>query len=188
MTCIVGLRAEDGIVYLGADSISVVDYDKALNGESKVFPCENMIIGTCGSPRMRNILQHRLEIPPYTTGDPMKYLVGPFVDAVRQEFERAGHLQKENGKEAVDGKFLIGFEGELYLISKEFCVIRYMEPYHAIGSGESHAMGSLHSTHQLGLEPIQCIRAALEAAASHNTDVSGPFFYISSSDREVRAL
>lgn len=74
MTCIVGL-IEQGVIYLGGDSISVSSYNKTLNRDSKVFQRNGLLLGTCGHIRLRNLLQYRLDIPPYQGTGPMTYLL-----------------------------------------------------------------------------------------------------------------
>lgn len=181
MTCIVAI-VERGIIYLGGDSISVKDYHKTLNRDSKIFQRKGILIGTSGSVRMRNLLQYRLEIPEYSGGDPMAFLVNDFLEAVRECFKRDGFIQEEKGREVFDGRFLLGFEHELYVVGNEYNIGRFAEPYCAIGVGEEYAYGSLFSTGQLGFQPLQRLEMALQAAERHNTDVSGPFTFLTSEE------
>ena len=181
MTCIVAV-VEQAIIYFGGDSISVKDYNKILNRDSKIFQRNGILIGTCGSVRMRNLLQYRLEIPEYAGGDPMEFLVNDFVVAVRECFKKNGFVQEERGREMFDGRILLGFEHDLYVVGCEFDIGRFAEPYCAIGIGEEYAYGSLFSTSQLGLQPFQRLKMALQAAERHNTDVSGPFTYLASEE------
>lgn len=183
MTCIVGLHRK-GILYFGGDSISVSSYNKTINRDSKVFKKQNILFGTTGPVRLRNLLQYRLEIPPYSASDsdPMAYLMNRFLEAVRECFKNDDYEQEEKGRHCFEGRFLLGFEGELYEIGSEYNIGRPAGSYCAIGIGEEPAYGSLHTTEHMDIEPLQRIRLALEAAASYNTDVSAPFTFVTSEE------
>jgi len=181
MTCIVGL-VEQGVLYLGGDSISVSSYNKTLNRDSKVFVRNGLLFGTCGHIRLRNLLQYRLDIPLYTGNDPMTYLVNELLEAIRACFKDEGFAQEEKGRECFEGRILLGFERELYIIGGEYNIGRSANAYCAIGVGEEYAYGSLYTTEQMGLEPVERLRMALEAAAFHNTDVSAPFTFVTSEE------
>jgi hypothetical protein len=179
MTCIVGLHHK-GILYFGGDSITVSSYSKTINRDSKVFKKGDILFGTCGAPRMRNLLQYSFHIPAFSGEDPMSYLVNDFLDAMREHFREKGFLQKKEEKEVIDGRILLGFQGELYQIGTELNINRSRDSYHALGVGEDYAYGSLYTTEQMQMEPLQRLQIALEAAVCYNTDVAGPFTFVTS--------
>jgi hypothetical protein len=181
MTCIVGLR-HNGILYFGGDSISVSSYNKTINRDSKVFKKGSILFGTCGAPRMRNLLQHSFQIPVFSGEDPMSYLVNDFLDAMREHFKEKGFLQKKEEKDVIDGRILLGLQGELYQIGSELNINRSRDSYSVLGVGEEYAYGSLHTTEQMPIEPVQRLQMALEAAVCYNTDVAGPFTFVTSND------
>jgi hypothetical protein len=177
MTCIVGI-AEKGKIYLGGDAITVSGhYDKTISRAPKVFIRGPMVFGACHSIRMRNLLQYRLDIPIYRGDDLMTYLVNDFIDAVRDCFKRGGLAQEEKGREE-GGKFLLGFQGQLFCVELEYDILVPSTPYYAIGCGDNIAFGSLYSTEQLNMDPMRRLELALHAAERHNTDVSGPFTFV----------
>src|SRR5436305_5717111 len=98
MTCIVGV-AEQGVVYIGGDSAAVSSYNKTVKRDPKVFKKGDLLFGTCGSVRMRQLLQYKLDIPVYSGGDLMEYLVTHFINAVRDCFKDGGFAKAENGRE-----------------------------------------------------------------------------------------
>ena len=183
MTCIVCVRHR-GILYFGGDSISVSSYNKTINRDSKVFKRQRILFGTTGPLRLRNLLQYRLEIPEYlaSESDPMTYLTHGFLDAVKECFKDNGFEQEEKGRHRFEGRFLLGFEDEFYEIGSEYDICRPAGSYCAIGVGEEYAYGSLHATEQMSMEPLQRLQMALEAAACYNTDVAGPFTFVTSED------
>lgn len=180
MTCIVGL-AEQGVVYLGGDSAAVSSYSKTIQHDPKVFKKGQMLFGTCGSVRMRQLLQYKLDIPPCECNDVMTYLATVFIDAVRLCFKEGGLATEEQGREK-GGKFLLGFQGELFYVDYEYDIGRMAFPYFAIGCADEIAFGSLCTTARLGMPPLQRLTLALQAAEQHNTEVCAPFVYISSQE------
>lgn len=179
MACIVGL-VEQGVIYLGGDSISVSSCNKTLNRDSKVFLRNGIFFGTCGHTRLRNLLQYRLDIPPYRDTGPMTYLVNELLEAIRSCFKQEGFAQEDKGREYFEGRILLGLEHELYIIGGDYNISRPAGCYCAIGVGEEYAYGSLYTTEQMRVEPLGRLRMALEAAAFHNTDVSAPFTFVTS--------
>lgn len=182
MTCIVGL-VDNGTLYFGGDSIVVGSYHKIVNRDSKVFQRQGLLFGTCGSLRLQNLLQYRLEIPHYAGTHPMSYVVNELLEAVRACFKQNGFGRDNKGQEHFDGSFLLGFEQELYMVGSYYTISRSADPYCAIGVGKEYAYGSLSTTRQLGMEPIQRLHLALEAAACYNTDVLAPFSFVTSQER-----
>lgn len=70
----------------------------------------------------------------------------------------------------------------------EYNIGRPAGSYCAIGVGEEYAYGSLHATEQMEIpQPLLRVRMALEAAACYNTDVSGPFTFVTSEEHEEGA-
>lgn len=134
---------------------------------------------------MRNLLQYSFQVPAFSGEDPMSYLVNDFLDAMREHFQEKGFLQKKEEKEVIDGRILLGLRGELYQIGTELNINRSRDSYYALGVGEEYAYGSLYTTERLSLEPMQRLQMALEAATSHNTDVAGPFTFITSNDTDM---
>ena len=183
MTCIVCLRHK-GILYFGGDSISVSSYNKTINRDSKVFKRQGILFGTTGPLRMRNLLQYRLEIPVYSAdeSEPTSYLMHEFLDAVKACFKNNGFEQEESGRHQFEGRFLLGFEGEFYEIGGEYDICSPEGAYCAAGIGQEYALGSLHATEQMGIEPLQRLQMALEAAVYYNTDVAGPFTFVTSEE------
>lgn len=83
MTCIIGL-ADQGKVYIGADSIVSNGYTREITERSKVFRVGEFLIGSCGSIRMANVLQYHLSVRPIEEHEDVdRYMVVAFVEGVR---------------------------------------------------------------------------------------------------------
>ncbi|WP_347311386.1 hypothetical protein [Defluviimonas sp. SAOS-178_SWC] len=170
MTCVVGLKTKDGIL-IGADSQATNRHHRHFRSDPKVFRNGSMILGYTTSFRMGQLLEYKLSLPPREVGqDVMRYMCGPFIDAVRHTFKDAGFARNDNGVET-GGTFLAGFEGELFEIDEDYQVARCVDGYAAVGSGFSYALGVLHATK--GEEPEKRVRMALEAASYFNVTVGG---------------
>lgn len=182
MTCIVAV-AEKGTIYMGGDSLMSSESSKTISRTPKVFQRGDLLFGTCKSVRMRNLLRYCLVIPDYHGDDPMAYLVNDFIEAVRSCFKMGGFGKEEEGRET-GGRFLVGFQGELYCINDEYAVCTPADPYFAIGCADEIAFGSLHSTMQLQLDPLRRLEMALQAATRHNTNVCEPFTFLTSQPGE----
>jgi hypothetical protein len=79
---------------------------------------------------------------------------------------------KRAGLDAPEGAALIVAPGSLWTFD-DFTCDRACEGYAAVGSGTAVALGALSAT--AGRSGAARVRLALEAAARHRTDVSGPF-------------
>ena len=156
MTCIVGLRHHGGVI-IGGDSASLSGWQNTSTNLKKVFELQSsgcsLIVGYTSSFRMGQIIQHSLDVPPFLEGteDPMDYLVNSFVEKVRNQLKVDGYLKTESGRESI-GRFLVGFQGMLYLVDKDLSVNSSCDGYMALGHGSEYALGSLYSTQ--GKNPI----------------------------------
>jgi ATP-dependent protease HslVU (ClpYQ) peptidase subunit len=173
MTCIVGLKTEDGI-YIGGDSaVSTGDNLVQTMADPKVWTKGQFIFGYAGTLRAGQIIKYNFKIPPICDRDSMEYLVIGFVDAMRKTLKKAGAAKEENKEEEQSNQFLIGYKGRLFEIDEGYGVCEVADEFTAIGSGTEYALGSLQTTK--GLEPDYRIIKALEAAAHFTSWVRPPF-------------
>lgn len=176
MTCIVALE-QDGIVYLGGDSVAIAELDTVSRADEKVFLKNDseLAIGFSGSFRMGQLLRYALNVPEHKAGvDDMAYFVTDFIDAVRALFKEKGFLKRENDEESQDGSFVVGYRGKLYVIDNDFQVERPSSGYASIGSGAMTALGAMYATKEMR-EPVKRIGIALAAASEYNAGVKPPF-------------
>ena len=190
MTCIVAV-VENGVPYFAGDSLVVnlpgAYYAKAnqtVRREPKIFQKNGMFFGYNGSVRMGQLLRYIFEPPAYTPGqDKVRYLVTRFIKDLQACFGQAKFEQ-----ESLEGGILLAIEGELFTISQEFGVCNTANAYEAIGQGAEPALGSLHTTAQLGLPPRERLHLALKAAEHHTCVVNAPFTYLTTEMDQAELL
>lgn len=175
MTCIVGVQHEGGVT-IGVDSASSNGTSMNLRADSKLFRVGGYLFGFTTSWRMGQLLRYRLRVGAPDTWDVDQWMATTFIDAVRQTLKDGGWASVKDGTEA-GGTFLVATEGRLYAVHSDYQVGHPAESYDAVGSGEDHAIGSLHTTAGMDLDPGERCRLALEAAAYHTPFVSAPFAF-----------
>lgn len=177
MTCIVGIAAE-GRVWIGGDSAGSDGYGIEVRSDTKVFRTGPYVMGFTSSFRMGQLLRYSLTIGEPDTWDVDRFMATTFIDAVRQALKDGGWMRTDSGQE-VGGCFLVGVGARLYAVDSDFQIGYTADAYAAVGSGEHAALGSLHTTAALGLEPADRMGAALQAAAHVSCGVRGPFTVLS---------
>lgn len=180
MTCIAAL-VEKGKVYMGADSAGVAGYSIRVRSDSKVFRTggdPEMLIGVCGSFRVRDLLRYSFDPPAINTEDLTAYMVREFVEAVRVLMHNAGVAVKEDNVEDIPAAFIVGFQGRLFTIEDDYQVGETPEPYAAVGCGDDIALGALYATEGSRLAPRERVLRALKASARYSGGVCAPFSVI----------
>lgn len=177
MTCIVAV-ADDGIVYMGADSASSAwgyNYVHSRK-DAKVFKLGEAVVGFTSSWRMGQVLHYELKLPEVPEGCELhEYMVRCFVPKLREAAKAAGALTTKEGTESL-GQFLVGLRGRIFCVESDFGVGEYMQDYAACGCGMMCAEGALYAAALL--PPLDRLRVALNAAAKHTEGVRAPFNYI----------
>lgn len=175
MTCIVGIT--DGkTVFIGGDSAGVSsNYAVVVRKDSKVGKRGEFIFGFTSSFRMGQILLHRFNPPEIPESqDLMAYMVGKFVDELRESFRSHGFAENNSGKE-VGGTFLVGIRGRLFGIESDYQVTESLCGFDAVGCGSEIAKGSLYSSGIALVSYEGRIYEALRAAETFSGGVRAPF-------------
>lgn len=167
MTCIVGI-AKDGNVYIGGDRGASDSYTILPLSRPKVKKCGELLIGYSGSMGIGE-LAHYIDIPPIGNKNIEKTLRTVFVKALKnaiEEYGNASHLD-DNSTD-----WLIGVNGRLFEIaSEDWSVAEFAES--SIGSGNTIALGSLHTTRSWK-DQEKRIKYSLQAAVEISPSCSGP--------------
>ncbi|MBW2458597.1 MAG: hypothetical protein JRI68_29125 [Deltaproteobacteria bacterium] len=171
MTCIVGLEHE-GSVWVGGDSAGVSGTQLSDRLDPKVFHVRDYLIGFTASFRLGSLLRYRFKPPKPPERGLERMMATEFVDAVRGCLKEGGLGRVEHSVES-GGTFLVGVNGRLFLIDRDYQLGRYRSGYHALGAGARVALGALHVTGEL--EPKHRIHLALQAAECFTTSVRRPF-------------
>jgi len=181
MTCIVAVKKDDK-VYIGGDS-ALVDISNGIKTKlatPKVFPCFKYVIGYAGSARMGQLLFNYFEPtdPPDNPYELEMHMVTTFVDELRALAEEKGLRLSTSDDEMNDfAQIIVGVNGRIFIIEEDWQASEWLYDYASIGSGSHFAMGSLHTTSKLNMEPNDRLLSALTAAAEHSLTVSDPFHF-----------
>jgi ATP-dependent protease HslVU (ClpYQ) peptidase subunit len=175
MTCIVGIKSEQGLFIGGDSAVSSANLVQTI-ADPKVWKKGQFIIGFAGSLRVGQIVKYNLKIPPFNKKEPTEYMVTAFVNAMRKALKNAGAAREHQKEEEQENQFLIGFKNRLFEIDEAHGVCEVGDEYISIGSGTEYALGSLHTTK--GKPSEMRIIAALEAAAYFSEGVRPPFHMV----------
>ncbi len=172
MTCIVGI-AQDGKVYMGADSMASNGQYRHITALRKIFRVGEFLIGYTSSFRMGQILQYHLEVRQQQDGESdERYMVVAFVEAVRSCLKAHGFASIESNEER-GGDFLVGYRGNIYSVYGDYQVNRYTSGLGVCGAGEDYALATLVALKDW--LPEDRIRRALEISAELSAMVTAPF-------------
>jgi ATP-dependent protease HslVU (ClpYQ) peptidase subunit len=174
MTCIVGVE-HDGSVTIGVDALASTEDVTVVRADPKLYRLGPYLIGSCGSVRTTQLLQHAFKPPRPDIRDLHRFMVTEFVDALRECLTDGNALRYENQIASMPGSFLVGVAGRVYSVESDLQVGRLAYGYNTVGSGEPFALGSLHTTASMSIPPARRVRLALAAAAEHNPYVRAPF-------------
>lgn len=136
MTCIVGVEFK-GQVYLAGDKQGTGWNGKSNYSQPKVFKNGHAIFGFCASYRYGQLLETALRgiIEPANRKDIYPWLCRTFIPEFKKVLDDGGCDEKE-------GNFLMGLKGQLWEVQNDMSVLRTVDGYAAIGSGEEYARGA----------------------------------------------
>jgi ATP-dependent protease HslVU (ClpYQ) peptidase subunit len=145
-----------------------------VRADEKVFIKGKMLIGFCGSFRMRDLIRYSFEIPKHARKIPVEeYMATTFLNALRKTLVDGGHTEKKDNVETFEGNLLIAYRQRLFEIEGDFQVGEPRLPFHAIGCGDDIAFGSLFTSKKD--TPKRRITTALSAAVERSAGVRRPF-------------
>ncbi len=190
MTCIVAIKdVENKMTWIGGDSLGSNGSFKISRKDKKVFKFKNtnIIAGFTTSFRMGNILTYSGNLLSESDYLDHESMVVKFVPKLIQLFGQTG-FQTNNSGEVRGGTFLIAQEDRLFKIESNYQVAENFCNYDSCGCGFEVALGSLHTTENMNLTPVERIHLALKASAEFIPGVQGPFFVINTKNDEVMEL
>lgn len=169
MTIIVGFcdKARQ-TVYIGGDACSSTHSRRHRMSESKVFRNGRFLIGSAGSHRNAQILEHVAIMPVQDASDPndMRFLVGQVIPAVQKALHDGGAQEIDKDVRRQDANWLLGYRARLYEVYGDYQVRAVQDDFVAVGCGEEYALGSMHSTGLCTLKPPDRLALALAAAVA----------------------
>lgn len=178
MTAIVGV-VQNGEVWMGGDNLGANGYFNAWNlAEPKVFRTGPFLVGVAGSPRVKQLIEHKLNLrDDPRESDSRKFMVVSFVDELRNILNINGSKGTDSNIDRVSGysQAMVAFRGRIFVVQDDFQICERSEGYDAIGCGGDFALGSLFETQGKKLQPKQRVERALQCAEKFSAGVRGPF-------------
>lgn len=180
MTCIAAVVGEKGTIYMGGDSAGIDTWDLSLGVqlETKVWKSGPLLFGACGSFRVSQLIRWHMPIPvPDPELEPIAYLTGPLVDAMRDTLSEGGALtmwQDDATEELTQSGLIVGYNGRVFEVFSDFGVGELTHGYASVGCGSLIALGVLAATEEFDIKPHKRITLALNAAERHSGGVRGP--------------
>lgn len=144
MTCCIGYKT-DKMLYFAGDTQGSNEDTKETRLDPKIFKLKNILVATCGSFRMRDVLMYELDIPKLKIGEDIdKYVRTTVINAIRSLFiEKNICVKNDETDLACPGDILLGIRDKIYKIESDFQVGEINKPYVAIGCGAREAMGAM---------------------------------------------
>jgi len=180
MTLIVGIEKKARVT-MGADSACGWREEVFTDPHgAKIALCGGgrYLIGSCGSARVAQVLQHLTEWPePPPSGDLLPFLIREVAPEVLRSVKAASAAYAEPNDGLHLGKntvVLIGVRGELYSLSSDLTVMRQSSA--CIGFGRTAGNPVMEALEKAGIEPARKrVEMTLEIVARHTPLVAPPF-------------
>lgn len=190
MTAIIGMiDQETGITYIGADSLGSNGCSKVVRKDKKVFKLKdtpNALIGFTSSYRMGQLLMYANGLIDKRDEPNInhEYITTKFIPNTIKLFENGGFNTNNSGAKK-GGFFMLAYKDKLWGIECDYQVSESVDNYIAMGIGERFALGSLYSTENTKLTPIERIHLALQSASKFAIGVAPPFYIMNTKNNEV---
>ena len=186
MTCIVGY-VQDGVVFLGGDSLGSDDYLKSTFTQKKVFKSKydsNLIIGLSGNYILQFLQYEDIFMDIALYEDINEYLITRFVPNLRELVMRYSAFDGEDNNK-MSGELMFGYQDKLFKVQEDYSIIERKDNFDAMGTGEATSLGALNILRDNYLPPIEKIRIVLKTSSKFNTGVAPPFYIINTLDDEI---
>lgn len=174
-TCIISLK-HAGKIYMGGDAAinSSDSWLQATSMHPKIWKDGNILMGVGGKQRISQLM--RLFKAPAITGDAFDYLLSTYLPKMISylDSQRVIKTNDDDGMICMDATILIGLLGRIFKIDSGFAITEY-PAYAVIGANAEVALGSLYSSGNHGVHPMNRINEALHAVLDHCASVREPF-------------
>lgn len=147
MTCCIAYKTDKTLYFIADTAGTDEDHVQEIRKDPKVFIRDNILFGTAGSFRMRDVLMYNLKIPSLTKSDKSNidlYVKKKLISAIRKVFIDEGVcIKTDESDQTCPGDILIGIKNKIYKVESDFQVGETAFSYNAIGSGSREALGAL---------------------------------------------
>lgn len=170
MTCIVGY-VDKGEVYIGGDSMAVIDSNYFIDPHKKVFEIGPFLIGGAGDSDALDRIEHFMSIDPRPDGiTDVHYLNTCFIPALK-------YVIKDFSKPEVN--LIVGYNKAIYFVAGDFTIGSTTEKFMGAGSGGAYAVGAMAILDKMNnLTPKQKLIKAMQASERFINSVKGPYYVI----------
>lgn len=146
-----------------------------------------MIIGFSGSVRDLDLLTYAEKLIDKRDEPNIdhKYIVTKVIPNLINLFTNNSRNINDKGINGIESYFLLAYKDKMWLIESNYAVLDIVDNYNAIGSGVNFALGSLHTTEDMDLTPVEKIHMALQSASKFAVGVAPPFYIINTDNDEV---
>lgn len=133
------------------------------SGVGKICVNGDFLIGTAGTLRGSNIIQHTFIAPKIgKIKNVDKFMVNKFIPTLRNTFVTAGYDMKDSSEIAShDNEFLVAVGGVIYMIDEVYGIERQTDRIYTSGSGSHLALGAAYA---LGAHTLDSYDEAVEVA------------------------
>lgn len=175
MSLVIGIEYQNK-VYMATDSIATTGgmlVRELPHGKFALSPCKKFVLGYVGYPRDFQVVERHW---------PQVEDVTDLPDALRETLSKFGRVKEYNDDdgaivEAMNSTFMIGFEGKLYEISSDFALLKFNEPFSAIGNNKEMALGLLKATDYLAKKPIDRIEFVMNIMKQYCPGIGGEIYW-----------
>lgn len=190
MTCIIGFTdKENGVSWIGGDSLASNEYIKEVEMSPKVFRNDvfnNVLIGGTTSFRHLNLLKYsdKLfdEVDWHKKEDiDHKFMVTKFIPRVIDLFRDCVVSEPDINRGSA---FIVATPKRVFKIQHDYSVLVPEEGLCAVGCGSDVAMGSLFTMKNLDISPQEKIIKALEVSEQICCGVQRPFRILCTDGRD----
>ena len=163
MTTLLAIQGDDWCL-MASDSQTTSGH---LSGDcstvGKICVNGEFLIGTAGTLRGANIIQHTFVAPKIGKIKNIdKFMVNKFIPTLRNTFVTAGYDMKDSSEIAShDNEFLVAVGGVIYMIDEVYSIERQSDCIYTSGSGSHLALGAAYA---LGANTVESYEQAIEIA------------------------
>lgn len=180
MTCIAAAKDNQGRVFIGGDSRCTDGTCVRSDAQPKVFRSGEFLIGSSGSHRTGQIVEHLFEPPEITEADLVAYMVKDFATKLRDLMRSLGvERTAQDSLAEMDGRLLVAIRGNIFEVDSAYGIYQPRYPYHAIGTAGQLAIVAMFALSDLSpgkqMEAADLVQAGLTAAARFDIHVRDPF-------------
>lgn len=180
MTCIIGVEFE-GKVYLAGDKLGSNGWTGAEYVHPKVFENGDGIFGFTSTYRFGQLLEFGLAdvIAPKEQKSMHRWMVKDLVPRIRMALVDGGYKIDDGGCTA-----LLGINGELWKLQNDCSILRSINGYAAVGSGDQLALSAMsyvmrHHPPKSAKEVKQILAKVMEVVGHHSTSVGSECYIVS---------